>query len=89
MKSVCFICGIESREFDNASDSESDRVSNRIVTKFGVLNLCGSHYLWSYSVYKQIHDGKVVDEALRSPTPRVKKRTSASKFKFCAFVSSS
>ena len=34
MMSVCFICGIESREFDNASDSESNRVSNNycIVT---------------------------------------------------------
>ena len=32
MKSVCFICGIESHEFDNTSDSETDRVSNHVVS---------------------------------------------------------
>ena len=49
MMSVCFICGIESREFDNASDSESNRVSNNycIVTiKFlstKISSLCMVH----------------------------------------------
>ena len=31
MKSVCFICGIESHEFDRTSDSESDRVYNHQI----------------------------------------------------------
>ena len=32
MKSVCFICGMESHKFDKKSDSESDRVRNHVVT---------------------------------------------------------